>query len=85
MSEETTPKKPSHHAFQVSDGPEDKSYFNRIGAAFEHRDKKGYNILLDAVPVDGKVTLRTPQERLEQAQEGNAGNSDQAQAQEIEQ
>lgn len=82
MSEETKSKKPSHHAFQVTDGPEDKSYFNRIGVSFEHRDKKGHNILLDAIPLNGKITLRTPQERLEQAQEGKAGAD---QAQEIEQ
>lgn len=72
MSNEQHPKKPSHDAFQVSNGPNDKSYFNRIGAAFEHGDKQGFNILLDSVPVDGKITLRTPQERLEQAREGNA-------------
>ena len=71
MSEEQTSRKPSHDAFQVSNGQNDKSYFNRIGVAFEHGDKKGFNILLDAVPVDGKITLRTPQERLEQARDGN--------------
>lgn len=65
------PKKPSHLAYQVSEGQDGKSYFNRIGAAFEHRDQEGFNIRLDAVPVDGKITLRTLKERLEQARDGN--------------
>lgn len=61
-------KGPSHIAFQVRDVGEDKSYFNRIGAAFEHKDGQGFNIQLDSVPVDGRVTLRTPQERVQDMQ-----------------
>lgn len=60
------PKRPSHIAYQVSDGQDGKSYFNRIGAAFEHRDGEGLNIVLDATPVDGRITLRTPQERIDE-------------------
>lgn len=59
-------KRPSHYAYQVNEGQEGKSYFNKVGAAFEHRDRQGYNILLESVPVDGRVTLRTPQERLQE-------------------
>lgn len=59
-------KRPSHYAYQVNEGQEGKSYFNKVGAAFEHKDGQGYNILLDSVPVDGRVTLRTPQERLQE-------------------
>jgi len=51
---------------QVRDGQGDKSYFNKVGAAFEHKDGQGFNIVLDAVPVDGRVTLRTPKERLQE-------------------
>ncbi|WP_193169963.1 hypothetical protein [Nisaea nitritireducens] len=64
--------RPSHLAFQVSDGQDGKSYFNRIGAAFEHRDNEGYNIALDAVPVDGKITLRTLKDRVEQTRDAQA-------------
>ena len=72
-----TPKKPSHLAYQVSDGQDGKSYFNRIGAAFEHRDHQGYNIALDAVPVDGKITLRTLKDRVEQARDGKSADRSQ--------
>lgn len=64
-------KRPSHIAFHVRGGEDAKAYFNRIGSAFPHKDGEGYNILLDAVPTDGKVTLRTPQERLEDQRNGN--------------
>jgi len=69
-------KRPSHIAFHVRGGEDAKAYFNRIGSAFPHKDGEGYNILLDALPVDGKVVLRTPQERLEdQRSNGNRRNT----------
>ena len=62
---------PSHYAYQVNESQDGKSYFNRVGAAFAHKDGEGFNIVLDAVPVDGRVTLRTPQERLQAMKDGN--------------
>lgn len=59
--------RPSFDAFQVNEGPDDKSYFNRVGAAFAHKDGEGHTIQLDAVPVDGRIVLRTPKERLDEA------------------
>ena len=70
MSENDTPKKPTHGAYQVNEGQDGKAYFNRIGAAFEHRDSEGYSIHLDSVPVDGKVTLRTLRDRVQQTRDG---------------
>ncbi len=54
--------KPTHIAYAVrefkkEDGKEDASW-SRIGAAFEHKDGKGFNITLDALPVSGRVVLR---------------------------
>lgn len=51
---------PSHHAFTVRESKDGKSFFNRVGSAFEHKDGQGFNITLEAVPVDGKITLRKP-------------------------
>lgn len=58
-------KQPSFEAFHAKDGPEDKSYFNRVGAAFPHKDGEGHTVVLDSVPVDGRIVLRTPRERLD--------------------
>ena len=62
-NEERAPKRPSFIAYHVREGEDQKAYSNRIGAAFAHKDGQGHDILLDATPVDGRVTIRTPQER----------------------
>lgn len=67
-----TPKKPSHRALHLREGNDGKTYSSRIGVAFEHRDQEGFNIMLDAVPVDGKITLRTLKERMEEARTRNS-------------
>lgn len=60
---------PSHIAYQVREGEENKSYFNRIGAAWAHKDGEGFNLQLDSLPVDGRVTIRTVQERIQEAKD----------------
>lgn len=66
---QTQNRGPSHIAYQVRDGEENKSYFNRIGAVWEHKDGEGFNMVLDSVPVDGRVTIRSVQERLQEAKD----------------
>ena len=51
-------KTPSHIAYQVRDGKNGKSYWTRIGSAWSHNDGSGFNIQIDAVPLDGRITLR---------------------------
>jgi len=67
MTTETnkTTKKPAFIAYHVRDGKADKGFFTRIGVAFQNADGKGYNILLDVVPLDGRITLRVPSEKPE--------------------
>ncbi len=60
-TENTTGKAPTHTAYQIRENG-DRGYWTRIGAAWAHRDGKGFNIQLDAVPLDGKITLRVPSE-----------------------
>ena len=69
MSKDRGSGKPSHIAYHVREGSDDKAHFNRIGAAFKHKDGKGFNLQLDSTPVDGRVTLRTPQDRLDEKRE----------------
>ena len=33
-----------------------------IGAAFMHQDAEGFNIVLQALPINGKIVLRPPHE-----------------------
>jgi len=61
------PKLPSHIAFNVEDGKDDKSYWHRIGNAWENKDG-GLNLKLSAIPVDGRVVLR-PRSEIERMKE----------------
>ena len=54
----TSPKSPSHVAYQVRDREGKKSFWTRIGSAWAHADGKGFNIQIETVPLDGKITLR---------------------------
>ncbi|OLF71423.1 hypothetical protein AWH62_12820 [Maricaulis sp. W15] len=63
-------QRPTHHAFSVREDADGNSHFNRIGAAFRHKDAKGYTIDLSATPVDGRVVLRSPLERLDAQRQG---------------
>ena len=59
--------KPTHEAFvavQTGPNPNDTIWL-KIGAAWQHKDKKGFNIVLHATPVSGKLVLREPQEKAE--------------------
>lgn len=54
---------PAFRAFTVikrGEGQDD--FWLPIGAAFPHQDGDGYNIVLQALPIDGRVVLRVPKE-----------------------
>ena len=57
-----TTTKPQYIAYSVKDGGEDKAHWTRIGAAFTHRDAAGLDIVLDALPVGGRIVLREPKD-----------------------
>lgn len=50
---------PTFHAYAVR-GDGENAIWNRIGAAWSHRDGKGMSISLSAHPVGGRVVLRAP-------------------------
>ena len=64
MSEEAAKKvKPTHTAYSVrdftkADTGESDSMWLKIGVAWPHRDGQGFDVQLDAVPVNGRVILR---------------------------
>lgn len=60
-------KTPSHIAYQVRDRDGKKAIWTRIGSAWAHADGKGFNLQVESVPLDGRVTLRVPTDPAEQA------------------
>jgi hypothetical protein len=63
MNDTTTPsnvsnRTPSHIAYQVRDREGKKGIWTRIGSAWPHADGNGFNIQIEAVPLDGRISLR---------------------------
>jgi hypothetical protein len=61
MSNETTSangRKPTHVAYHVRDGKNDSSFWTRIGVAWTHQDGKGFNVQIEVMPLDGRISLR---------------------------
>ena len=62
MTEQQTMKanRPTHHAYVVKErGGDMKSKWIEVGAAWVHRDGKGFSLKLDAVPTTGdRIEIR---------------------------
>lgn len=56
---------PSHTAYQVRDREGKKGIWTRIGSAWAHADGNGFNIQIEAVPLDGRISLRVPTDKKE--------------------
>jgi hypothetical protein len=56
----------NYRAYTVIRREGDEDFWLPIGAAFAHKDGKGYNVTLQALPIDGKVVLRLPKDEDEQ-------------------
>ena len=62
--------RPTYHAFTVrkykkEDGSDD-AFWTKIGVVFAHKDGKGYDVVLDCLPVDGRISIREPKEKSAQ-------------------
>jgi hypothetical protein len=59
MKQNQKRNRPSFSAFVV-EGEGDKAFWTRIGSAWPHEDGEGYTLNLAALPVNGRIVLRTP-------------------------
>ncbi len=57
----TPARKPDFVAYNVRPRGEQKSRWTEIGVAFRHKDGNGLDILFEAIPLSGKIVLRTPE------------------------
>jgi hypothetical protein len=64
MSTQQTTNRPSHIVWQVIDNDREdgKGFFRRIGAAWPNKRGTGLNVVLDAIPLTGRIALLAPQE-----------------------
>ncbi len=58
MTEKEQPRLPTHRAYSVikRDGQDD--FWLNVGLVFAHKDGTGFNIMLQALPLDGKIVCR---------------------------
>lgn len=54
-----TPKSPDLIAWNIV-AHEGKSFWNRVGADWQHGVRKGFSLILEQIPVDGRIVLRPP-------------------------
>ena len=52
---------PTHRVYSVSKNGDAKATWTEIGAAWQHKDGKGFNLTFTALPLGGaQIVLRTP-------------------------
>jgi hypothetical protein len=67
-------QQPSYTAYTVHKREGKDDFWIAIGAAFMHQDGDGYNIVLQALPLDGKIVLRLPKQNEETTETPNKTN-----------
>jgi hypothetical protein len=72
-------QQPSYRAYVVTERDDKDNFWLPIGAAFAHQDGKGFNLILNALPVGtGKIVLREmsddDREQPADAANGNVSN-----------
>ncbi len=83
MADREQPKQPTHRAYSVIRREGQDDFWLNLGLVFPHKDGSGFNIMLQAFPLDGKIVVRAitnDDETGEQAeapapQRGNANRS----------
>ena len=62
-------QQPTYTAFTVVKREGKDDYWLNIGAAFMHEDGDGFNVVLQALPINGKIVLRLPKTQDADSQE----------------
>ncbi len=60
-------RRPDQIAYTVRNEPDGKSYWNRVGVSWSHKDGKGSEVRLESIPVDGCITLRDQRDKAMQS------------------
>jgi hypothetical protein len=58
MAEKSETKQPTHRAYSVIRREGQDDFWLNLGLVFPHKDDGGFNIMLQALPLDGKIVCR---------------------------
>jgi len=64
-NEQTASKTPTYIAYHVRNREGGEGFWTRIGAAWAHKDGNGFNLQIETMPLDGRITLRIASEKSE--------------------
>jgi len=71
-------RQPTHRAYSVIKREGQDDYWLNLGLVFPHKDASGFNIMLQALPLDGKIVCREikegEDEETQPAGRGKQGN-----------
>lgn len=60
-------RQPDYIGYTVKDrGPDQDAIWTRLGAAWAHKDGQGFDVQMEAMPVDGRLTLREFKDRRQE-------------------
>ena len=77
MAERETAR-PTHRAYSVIRREGQDDYWLNIGLVFSHKDGGGFNLILQAFPLDGKIVVREiAEDRAEESAATPRGRQDQ--------
>lgn len=75
MADKDQPRQPTHRAYSVIKREGQDDFWLNIGLVFPHKDGSGYNIMLQAFPLDGKIVCReTAEEEAEETEPAPSRN-----------
>ena len=73
MADKEQPKLPSHRAYSVIRREGQDDFWLNVGLVFPHKDGSGFNIMLQAFPLDGKIVCREVTEEVEMREPTQSG------------
>ena len=58
MTDKEQPRLPTHRAYSVIRREGQDDFWLNVGLVFAHKDGTGFNIMLQAMPLDGRIVCR---------------------------
>ena len=81
MADSRQPNTPTHRAYSVIQREGQDDFWLNLGLVFPHKDGGGFNIMLQALPLDGKIVCREIGEDDTAEAPPHQGRQDQARGQ----
>ena len=58
MADKDDSRQPTHRAYSVIKREGQDDFWLNLGLVFPHKDGKGFNLMLQALPLDGRIVCR---------------------------